>query len=79
MSNPVRKHAAKATNNLEDKLSDLAYEAVAVATQLKKAFNEAGKGFDPKGQIIQDTSRAYKILNGLIKDNKAQNNSEGEK
>lgn len=73
---PVRKEASVTTNDLEKRISDLAYEAVAVSTQLKKAFNEAAKGFDPASQIIQDTSRAYKILNGLIKDNKAQNKSE---
>lgn len=73
---PVRKVAQEATDNLEGKLSDLAYEAVAVATQLKKAFNEANRGFDPQGQIIQDASRAYKIINGLIKDNNAKNRSE---
>lgn len=76
LTDPVRKQAVAATNNVEDKLSDLAYEAVAVATQLKKKFNEAGHGFDPKGQIIQDASRAYKILNGLVRDNEAQNKSE---
>lgn len=69
----VRKEVSTTTKDVEEKLSSLAYEAVAVATQLKKAFNEAGKGFDPKDQIIQDASRAYKILNGLIKDNQAQN------
>lgn len=79
LTEPVRKQAVSATKSAEDKLSDLAYEAVAVATQLKKAFNEAGKGFDPTGQIIQDTSRAYKILNGLIKDNQAQNKSKENK
>lgn len=74
-ASPVRNQPTGTTNSSEDKLSDLAYEAVAVATQLKKAFNEAGKGFDPKGQIIQDASRAYKILNGLVKDNNAKNNA----
>lgn len=80
---PVRKPTQEATTSsrpvldanekdAEKRIESLAYEALMVATQLKKSFNNYGKSFDFDNPIIQDTSRAYKILNGLIKDNKAK-------
>lgn len=79
---PVRKQDQNATSSkpvldgnekdAEKRIENLAYEALMIATQLKKSFNNYGKSFDFNNPIIQDASRAYKILNGLIKDNKAK-------
>lgn len=84
---PVRKPTEEATTtsrpvlnadekDAEKRIESLAYEALMVATQLKKSFNNYGKSFNFDSPIIQDASRAYKILNGLIKDNKAKQNFE---
>ena len=62
--------------NIEARMESLAYEAVTVAMQLKKSFNNSEKSFEANSQIIQDASRAAKILNGLVKDNKARKNYE---
>lgn len=77
---PVRKSMPDTTSSkpvldanekdAEKRMENLAYEALMIATQLKKSFNNCGKSFNFDSPIIQDTSRAYKILNGLIKDNK---------
>ena len=79
----VRNQAVKATNhsrpvlnpnegNIDGRMESLAYEAVTIAMQLKKSFNNSGKSLEPTDPIIQDASRAAKILNGLIKDNNAR-------
>lgn len=89
-NNPVvRNQAAKATNdsrpvlspkegNIDGRMEGLAYEAVTVAMQLKKSFNNSGKSLKPTDPIIQDASRAAKILNGLIKDNDARRKYDGD-
>jgi hypothetical protein len=63
-------------NNVDSRMESLAYEAVTVAMQLKKSFNNSEKALDSSSPIIQDASRAMKILNGLLKENKARNNYE---
>lgn len=65
--------------NIEQRMESLAYEAVAIATQLKKSFNNCGQSFDFNNPIIQDVSRAHRILFGLIKDNKAKEDYESGK
>lgn len=51
------------------KLKALSYEVQQVAAQLRKAGNSYGSGISGNDSIIQDTKRAYKILEGFLREN----------
>lgn len=85
----VRKEPVKATNasrpvlspkegNIDSRMASLAYEAMTVAMQLKKSFNNSEKALEANSPVIQDASRAMKILNGLLKDNNARRKYDGQ-
>ena len=78
--NPVRKQEEEATISVrpvksadETRMESMAYELVAIATQLRKAANARSVGFDKDHSVIEDADRAKKILFGMLKDNEAKN------
>jgi hypothetical protein len=83
--NPVRKQEEEATipkkpvkEAGETKMESMAYELVAIATQLRKAANARSEGFDKDHPVIEDADRAKKILFGMLKDNEAKNAASSE-
>ena len=78
--NPVRKQEKEATISMkptkgveETRMERMAYELVAIATQLRKAANARSECFDKDHPVIEDADRAKKILFGMLKDNEAKN------
>lgn len=78
--NPVRKQDKEATVPVidamadETKMANMAYELVSISTQLKKLLNKHSDSFSGSNSIVQDMSRAEKIIRGAMKDNTSKEN-----
>lgn len=68
-TSPSRPVLDRSEENIEHRIEMMAYELVTIATQLRKSMNNYGVGLPKSSPVIEDSSRASKIIHGMIKEN----------